>query len=105
MATRVDPRIEQTRRIVLGAAVEVIAERGFGGATIDSIAQRCGVARSTIYRHWPDRMELLLEAVNARVGPVETFATGDLREDLVSLILRLGDLLDLRSQSARLLPP
>ncbi len=91
--TRVDPRIEHTRRVVLEAAVEVIADRGFNGATIDAIAQRCGVARSTIYRHWPERMELLLEAVTARVGPVDTLVTGDLREDLVSLVLHLGDLL------------
>lgn len=92
-ATRVDPRIEHTRKIVLGAAIEVVAERGFRGATIDAIAQRCGVARSTIYRHWPDRMDMLLEAVTTRVGTMEDLASGDLREDLVSLVMHLGTLL------------
>lgn len=88
-----DPRIEHTRRVVLEAAVEVVAERGFAGATIDAIAQRSGVARSTIYRHWSDRMDLLLEAVTARVGPVQASTAGDLREDLIVLVLRLGELL------------
>ncbi|MEX1280276.1 MAG: helix-turn-helix domain-containing protein, partial [Acidimicrobiia bacterium] len=85
--TATDPRIERTRRVVLGAAVEVVAERGFSGATIDAIAQRSGVARSTIYRHWPDRGDLLLEAVSDRVGPVEASVTGDLREDLIGLVV------------------
>ena len=91
--TRLDPRIEHTRKVVLEAAVEVVAAAGFTGATIDAIAQRSGVARSTIYRHWPERTELLLEAVTARVGAVEASATGDVREDLIALVLHLGDLL------------
>lgn len=93
MLTGLDPRIERTRSVVLGAAVDVVAERGFGGATIDAIAQRSGVARSTIYRHWPDRMDLLLEAVSDRVGSVEASVTGDLREDLIGLVVHLGELL------------
>ena len=69
-STRRDPRIERTHRVVLDAAIEVIAEHGFAGTTIDAIASRSGVARSTIYRNWNGRTELMLEAVRARVGPV-----------------------------------
>ena len=94
MATAVlDPRIERTRKVVLEAAIQVLGERGFAGASIDAIAQRCGVARSTIYRHWPQRMDLLLEAVTAHVGPIETLAVGDLREDLVAIGTHLAELL------------
>ncbi len=92
-ATVLDPRIERTRKVVLAAAIEVIGERGFSGASIEAIAQRCGVARSTIYRHWPDRMDLLLEAVTIGVGPVETLAVGDLRADLVNIGTHLAELL------------
>ncbi len=88
-----DPRIDRTRRVVLEAAIEVIAERGFLGATIDAIAQRCGVARSTIYRHWPERNDLLLDAVAAKVEPIETLAVGDLRADLVAIGTHLAELL------------
>ncbi|UCG40256.1 MAG: helix-turn-helix transcriptional regulator, partial [Acidimicrobiia bacterium] len=73
----VDPRIERTKTVVLQAAFAVIGELGFGGATIDAIAQRSGVARSTIYRHWPDRADLLIESMAHMVGSVESVTTGD----------------------------
>ncbi|NND84469.1 MAG: helix-turn-helix transcriptional regulator, partial [Acidimicrobiia bacterium] len=73
----VDPRIERTKDVVLRAAFAVIGEVGFGGATIDAIAQKSGVARSTIYRHWPDRADLLIESMSRMVGSVESVATGN----------------------------
>jgi AcrR family transcriptional regulator len=94
MPTRqVDPRIERTRRVVLDAAIEVIAERGFAGATIDAIATHSGVARSTIYRHWADLADLLLEAVRVRVGPVAAHVVGDVRRDLLAVCRHLATLL------------
>jgi AcrR family transcriptional regulator len=92
-APATDPRIERTRRVVLDATVEVIAESGFRGATIDAIATRSGVARSTIYRNWRGRTELLLEAVRARFGPLRDTTVGEVRRDLLSLASRLADLL------------
>src|SRR5690242_20019705 len=50
---RPDPRVAQTKQLVLEAAFAVIAESGFAGATVERIAERSGVARSSIYRHWP----------------------------------------------------
>lgn len=88
-----DPRIERTHRVVLDAAIEVIAERGFAGATIDAIAARSGVARSTIYRNWNGREELLLEAVRAGVGPVPDLVPGGVRRDLIALCRHLAELL------------
>jgi TetR/AcrR family transcriptional regulator, regulator of autoinduction and epiphytic fitness len=57
-----DPRIERSRMVILRAAVEELADVGFGGVTIESIAARAGVGKSTIYRHWPDRLELIADA-------------------------------------------
>ena len=91
--SRLDPRIERTHRVVLEATIEVIAERGFAGTTIDAIATRSGVARSTIYRNWNGRTELLLEAVRARVGPVPGRVVGEVRRDLVALCRHLAELL------------
>ena len=58
----VDPRIERSRMVILGAAVEELADRGYGGVTIESIAARAGVGKSTIYRHWSDKLALLADA-------------------------------------------
>lgn len=46
---------------MLDATVDLLATDG-GGVTIDGIAERSGVARSTIYRHWPDRADLFADA-------------------------------------------
>jgi AcrR family transcriptional regulator len=89
----VDPRIERTKTVVLQAAFAVIGELGFGGATIDAIAQHSGVARSTIYRHWPDRDDLLIESMAHMVGTVESVTTGNLHDDLVALALQIGTVL------------
>ncbi|MFC2153638.1 TetR/AcrR family transcriptional regulator, partial [Actinomycetota bacterium] len=70
MTESVDPRIERTRTVVMRTAIDIVAERGFQGASIDAIAQRSGVARSTIYRHWPDKSDLLLEAIGAAIGDI-----------------------------------
>ncbi len=91
--SELEPRIARTRSVVLAATIEVVAERGFAGATIEAIAQRAGVARSTIYRNWPTRVELLLEAVGTEIGQVAAFVTGDLRGDLVALLSHLAELL------------
>jgi TetR/AcrR family transcriptional regulator of autoinduction and epiphytic fitness len=67
-----DPRIERTRRVVRLAALEELAEAGYGSFTIESVAGRCGVARSTIYRHWPDKVTLIADAfdtLNQQPGP------------------------------------
>lgn len=69
---RTDPRVERSRAAVLAAALEELAERGYGAFTIDGVARRCGVARSTIYRHWGDRTTLVSEAMevlNVQPGP------------------------------------
>ena len=57
-----DPRIERSRMLILRAAVQELAAVGYGGVTIESIAARAGVGKSTIYRHWSDKLELIADA-------------------------------------------
>lgn len=57
-----DPRVERSRIVVLSAAVEELAEVGYGAFTIESVAARARVAKSTIYRHWPDKLSLIADA-------------------------------------------
>ena len=93
MTASVDPRIERTRAVVMRTAIDIVAERGFQGASIDAIAQRSGVARSTIYRHWPDKSDLLLEAIGAAVGDVTALTVGVLRTDLIAIATHLAEML------------
>ena len=60
-AEKLDPRVAHTRLIVLDATVAILAERGFERLTVEAVAERSGVARSTIYRNWPDRRDLLTD--------------------------------------------
>jgi TetR/AcrR family transcriptional regulator, regulator of autoinduction and epiphytic fitness len=61
-AQRTDPRIERSRIVILQAAVDELADVGYGGVTIESVAARAGVGKSTIYRHWPDKLSLIADA-------------------------------------------
>jgi TetR/AcrR family transcriptional regulator of autoinduction and epiphytic fitness len=68
----IDPRIERTRRVVRQAALSELGEVGYGAFTIESVAARSGVAKSTIYRHWPGRLALIadaLETLNRQPDP------------------------------------
>src|SRR5262245_44593321 len=71
-AARGRPRNPDADRAVLNAASELLEERGYAAATIEEIAARSGVAKTTIYRRWPNRpaivVELLLH-VAARAAP------------------------------------
>jgi TetR/AcrR family transcriptional regulator, regulator of autoinduction and epiphytic fitness len=58
----VDPRIERSRQVILRAALGELGEAGYGAFTIESVAARAGVAKSTIYRHWPDKISLIADA-------------------------------------------
>jgi AcrR family transcriptional regulator len=59
---RIDPRIERSRMVILQAAVDELGEVGYGAFTIESVATRARVGKSTIYRHWPDRLALIADA-------------------------------------------
>ncbi len=59
----IDPRIERTRAAVLRAAVDLWVEGGPSAVTVDAIVDRSGVAKSTIYRHWSARDEIMVDVV------------------------------------------
>jgi AcrR family transcriptional regulator len=57
------PRSAEAQRSVLDTARELFAEGGYQAATIDAVATRSGVAKTTIYRWWPNRASLLVEVL------------------------------------------
>ena len=58
-----DPRQARTRARVYAAALDVLRHLGIGATTFDTIARQAGVARSTLYRNWASRDQLLYEAI------------------------------------------
>jgi AcrR family transcriptional regulator len=61
---RNDPRAIRTHRAVLEATITLLAERGVDATTMDAIARAAGISRSTLYRHWPERLPLLRDALD-----------------------------------------
>jgi AcrR family transcriptional regulator len=76
------PRSDEARRKALDAARELIVDKGVVNLTIEDVAARSGVAKTTIYRHWPERTSLIVDAVNATFEHLGAPDTGSLRGDL-----------------------
>ena len=86
-----DPRVARSKAAVLAAAADELFERGFAGASVDRIASRSGVAKTTIYRHWPSRGALLADTCRTwRHAQPEPDTSGDLRTDLVTVLSGLA---------------
>jgi TetR/AcrR family transcriptional regulator of autoinduction and epiphytic fitness len=55
----VDPRVARSHQTILRAALEELGDVGYGAFTMESVAARAGVGKSTIYRHWPSKLPLI----------------------------------------------
>ena len=86
-APRGRPRSEKARKAVLDAAAELLLARGLSAVSMDAVAERAGVSKATIYRWWPTKETLALDALysewDARPHPRDT---GSLRSDLLALL-------------------
>jgi AcrR family transcriptional regulator len=78
------PRSAKSHQAILDATLEVVAEEGIQGASIEAIAARAGVGKTTIYRRWSSKEELILDAVRELNAEREIPDTGDVRQDLIS---------------------
>lgn len=79
---------------IFTATLELLTERGFDGLTIEGVAARSGVNKTTIYRWWPSKGALLAAAIlNAPPLALDLTDTGSLRGDLIQLVERLRHLL------------
>src|SRR5436305_2642745 len=77
------PRSEVSRQRILQAALETLEISGFNYSTTDSIAERAGASKATIYRWWPTKASLLAEALREAVAEEVPFPeTGDLARDI-----------------------
>jgi AcrR family transcriptional regulator len=82
--TKPSPKRGQARsQAILDATIELLAEVGYDRMTMDTVALRARASKATIYRHWPDKTALVLEALRRRGALVPELAdTGSLRGDL-----------------------
>ena len=80
------PRSEEAHRAILAAVVELLSEHGLGGLTIEAVAARAGVGKTTIYRRWETKNELVLEAMEQLRPPGPPPDTGSLLGDLGALV-------------------
>jgi AcrR family transcriptional regulator len=86
-ARRGRPRSEEADRAILRAATELLAERGLHGLSIEEVASRAGVAKTTIYRRWHSRGTLALDAFLAEFKALQPLPdTGILRDDLLAAL-------------------
>jgi len=80
------PRSEQADRAILDAALSLFAESGAEGLCIEKVAARAGVGKATIYRRWPGKEDLLLDALAALKAPLPVPRGKSVRADLVALL-------------------
>ncbi|MGH2707045.1 MAG: TetR/AcrR family transcriptional regulator [Actinomycetota bacterium] len=81
------PRNREAERAILEATCSLIGERGIGGVSMVKVAIRSGASKSTIYRRWPSRGDLIREVFAAFARhKVPIPDTGTIRGDLVSLL-------------------
>ena len=92
--------MERSKAAVLAETHRQMTRSGLGGVSIDEVARASGVAKTTIYRHWPTRAALLIDACSQLGGPHEPPDTGNLRGDLHALASKLSHQLRTANWSA-----
>jgi AcrR family transcriptional regulator len=87
-ASRGRPRSERARTAILDAAAELLLARGLSAVSMDAVAERAGVSKATIYRWWPSKETLALDALYTEWAAVQPHLrdSGSLRGDLLALL-------------------
>jgi len=86
--TRAGGRAERVVSAVLSATHEELGRVGYGALRIEEVAARSGVNKTTIYRRWPTKAELVAAALRAATGEQEPPDTGTVRGDLLAVVMR-----------------
>jgi AcrR family transcriptional regulator len=87
------PRDARVNRAILNAALDLFIEVGYDALSIERVADRAGVGKTTIYRRWPSKQELVVATVDTLYEGMEVPDTGDVRLDLTSVIKHMHGLI------------
>lgn len=80
------PRSTQSHQAMLQAALELLAEVGYAAMSMDAIANRAGVGKTTIYRRYASKEELVADAIESIREEIAIPDTGNLESDIDTLI-------------------
>ncbi len=84
------PRSAGVDEALLEATLQLAGEVGINGMSMDDLAQRAGVSKATIYRRWPSKEALVLDALASAIRPFDLVDTGSARGDLEAYLGELG---------------
>lgn len=85
------PRSEQAEQAIIEATLQLLSEAGMHSLSIEAVAARAGVAKTTVYRRWEGKDELVLDALSRFKGPVQTPPGDSVRGDLLYLLTHIRD--------------
>jgi len=79
------PRSAEAHRAILDAAAALFIEEGFDAMSVEGVATRAAVGKATIYRRWPSKEDLVIDAIAQVFAEAPRPETGSVRDDLVQL--------------------
>ena len=85
-----DPGVERSRAVILAATLDLLGETGCGDLTIEAVAGRAGVGKSTIYRHWTGKADLVEDAIRTLRTMTAPPDAGTTRERVAYLLEHLA---------------
>lgn len=90
-------RGETLRRAIHAATLAEIAEAGYAALTMDGVAERAGTGKAALYRRWPSKRELVLDAIRTALpDPYAVEFPGTLRADLLTLVAVMNEAMGAR---------
>ncbi|HEX3393475.1 MAG TPA: TetR/AcrR family transcriptional regulator [Acidimicrobiales bacterium] len=98
------PRSVKADRAIVAATVHLLAEEGYSRLSMEGVAAHAGVAKTTIYRRWPCKSDLVVHCLRCLTEKLETAPdTGRVRDDLVAFMGQMVDKMR-RSDAGRIMP-
>lgn len=83
------PRSEKAHKMILKAVLDLLFESGMQGVSMEAVAERAGVGKTTIYRRWSTKEDLIAEAINSITEDIKVPDTGNTFQDVVEITERM----------------
>ena len=97
------PRSRKASEAILNATAELLVEHGYAGFSVDQVAQKAGVAKTTIYRRWPTKVNLCLALLPRVLGSLPIEERGEVRGDLNDLAFKVFAIAT--TEPGKIIPP
>jgi AcrR family transcriptional regulator len=97
------PRDERVDRAIIGATLELFASGGYSALSVEAVAVKAEVSKATIYRRWPGKRELVLDALATLNDDFPLLASGSTRERLLTAMRYMANR-DADSLAGRIMP-